>query len=431
MHTIIIGAGPAGLCAAYNLENHHIMVEKEKTVGGLGRSREVDFFLFDYAGHIFFSKDIYANNLFAELLKDNHHFQNRHAWIYSKEAYTRYPFQNNLFGLPEHVKNECINDFKEALENREAMMPINFQDWIEATFGIGISKHFMAPYNRKVWARPLTQLSFDWIKDRVKVPTLEEVIAGSRSSIADKYGPNSTFGYPLRGGCQSLMDAFLPHLKKTDLHLEKELWEVDTSNRSIKLSSGETMGYDFLLPSIPLPVLVKKIIDAPDEILAMADKLVHTSVHCVNIGIDREKLTDHNWIYYPEDDVVFQRLFIQSNASPYVCPEGESSITAEISHSPHKPIRTGNIIDEVIQGLLKVGMIDKEEEISVTDQLNIDYGYIVFDKNRTACVEGIRKYLRECNIIPIGRYGEWNYFNLDHAFLSGKTAAEMVNMEND
>jgi UDP-galactopyranose mutase len=427
MHTIIIGAGPSGLSAAYHLKKNHILIEKEKSVGGLGRSREIDFFIFDYAGHIFFSKDMYANNLFVDLLPDNHHFQERNSWVFSKKVYTRYPFQSNLFGLPQAVIDECIDGLKTALENKENSNPQNFDEWIEANFGVGISEHFMRPYNRKVWARPLSHLNFSWIEDRVKVPSLDDVIGGSKYSVADRYGPNSQFGYPLRGGCQSLMEAFLPHLNNTDLRLKTELWEIDINNRGITLSSGQTLGYDYLMSSIPLPELVRKIIDAPKEIIKMADLLRHTSVHCVNIGIDRERLTDKHWIYYPEEEFIFQRLFVQSNASPYVCPMGTTSLTAEISHSQHKPINPENIIGQVINDIIKTGLIDSEDEVLVTDHLNIEYGYIVFDQNRDACVEGIKKFIEEHNIIPIGRYGEWNYFNLDHAFLSGKAAAERIN----
>ena len=430
MKTIIVGAGPAGLSAAYHLKKNHILIEKEKKIGGLGRSREVDFFIFDYAGHIFFSKDVYANNLFLELLQDNHHFQERNAWIYSKEIYSRYPFQSNLYGLPAEIIRECIEGFKKAQEKSGASSPANFGEWIDSTFGEGIGKHFMKPYNQKVWARPLSHLDYTWIEDRVKVCGLEEVIAGSQASLPDSYGPNSRFGYPLRGGCQSLMDAFLPRMERTELHLETELWEVDIKNRGITLSTGKSMGYDFLLSSIPLPVLVPKIINAPREILKMAEKLEYTSVHCVNIGIDREALTDKNWIYYPEEDFVFQRLFIQSNASPYVCPEGTSSLTAEISHSKHKPINPETIVDEVVEGLLKAKIINSSQEVLVADQLNIEYGYIIFDHARNACVGAIHEFLKENNILSIGRYGEWNYYNLDHAFLSGKAAAEALNRTN-
>lgn len=427
MRAVIIGAGPSGLSAAYHLKENSILIEKEKNVGGLGRSREVDFFIFDHAGHIFFSKDMYANNLFADLLPGNHHFQERNSWIFSQDVYTRYPFQSNLFGLPQKTIDECIQGLKAALENKGNAAPQNFDEWIEANFGAGIARHFMRPYNKKVWARPLEHLDFSWIEDRVKVPSLEDVIGGSKASIEDRYGPNSQFGYPLRGGCQSLMDAFLPRLKNTDLYLNTELWEIDVKNRGITLSSGRTLGYKFLLSSIPLPELVMKIIDAPKEIVKMADLLRHTSVHCVNIGIDREHLTDKHWIYYPEEKFIFQRLFIQSNASPYVCPEGTTSLTAEISHSQHKPVDAENIISRTINDIVKSGLIKSESEVLATDHLNIEYGYIVFDHNRTACVEGIRKFLEEHNIIPIGRYGEWNYFNLDHAFLSGKAAAERIN----
>ena len=105
---VVMGAGPTGLAAAYHLGEGSLLLEKGPTVGGWCRSIVDKGFTFDYAGHIMFSNDPYVLELYKKLLGENMHWQNREAWIYSKQVYTRYPFQGALYGLPADVIKECI-----------------------------------------------------------------------------------------------------------------------------------------------------------------------------------------------------------------------------------------------------------------------------------------------------------------------------------
>ncbi len=105
---IVIGAGPTGLSAAYHLGADSILLEANETVGGWCRSLVDNGFTFDWAGHIMFSNDPYVHEMYRLLLGDNVHWQDREAWIYSKNVYTRYPFQGSLYGLPADVIKECI-----------------------------------------------------------------------------------------------------------------------------------------------------------------------------------------------------------------------------------------------------------------------------------------------------------------------------------
>jgi UDP-galactopyranose mutase len=111
---VIVGSGPTGLSAAYHLGEESLLLEQHERTGGWCRSVEEKGFTFDYAGHIMFSNDPYVHKLYEMLLGDNVHWQNREAWVYSKEVYTRYPFQGALYGLPPEVIKECIMGAIEA-----------------------------------------------------------------------------------------------------------------------------------------------------------------------------------------------------------------------------------------------------------------------------------------------------------------------------
>ncbi len=273
--TVVIGAGPTGLSAAYHLGSDAILLEQNGRVGGWCRSIEDKGFTFDYAGHIMFSNDPYVHELYRMLLGDNVHWQDREAWIYSKNVYTRYPFQGALYGLPPEVIQECIVGAIEArygsinnkkngasagsltqaqapavkkngqasssvseckaesitdccadgvLESSAELAkpsvkeeytgePRNFEEFIYKVWGAGIAKHFAIPYNRKLWAVPLSEMETSWLGGRVPIPDLDEMIEGALRPVAKPMGPNARFGYPLRGGFQALMNGFLPHLK--------------------------------------------------------------------------------------------------------------------------------------------------------------------------------------------------------------------------
>ena len=198
---------------------------------------------------------------------------------------------------------------------------MNFEEFINQVWGAGIARHFAIPYNRKLWAVPLTEMETSWLGGRVPMPDLEEMIEGALQPVAKPMGPNARFGYPLRGGFQSLMNGFLPYLQDR-LRLNTGVTRVTPSEKTVELDDGSVVPYEHLVSTMPLPVLVKMMGDeAPSEVREAVAKLRHVSVRCVNLGIGRENLTEKHWIYYPEQ-TVFHRIFVQGNASPHCNPPG-------------------------------------------------------------------------------------------------------------
>lgn len=441
---VILGAGPTGLAAAYHLGKDALLLEKAPTVGGWCRSIEDKGFTFDYAGHIMFSNDPYVLALYKTLLGENMHWQNREAWVFSKNVYTRYPFQGALYGLPPDVLKECLIGAiearfgpikKEAAQAgpvagviaKPQQAPRNFEEFIYKVWGAGVAKHFAIPYNRKLWAVPLHEMETSWLGGRVPLPDLDEMIDGALQPVGKPMGPNARFGYPLQGGFQALMDGFLPHLKGP-LQLEAEVVEVSPSRRSVTLADGRVYAYDTLISTLPLPRLVDAMGDeAPEHVRAAAQSLRHVSVRCVNLGIGRENLTDKHWIYYPED-TVFHRIFVQGNASPHCNAPGGFGLTCEITYSDYKPLPCEGqaLIDRCIQDCIRVGMIRKDDPVWAANEVDMPYAYVVYDHARPQHVQTIRRWVAQANILLAGRYSEWEYYNSDHAFVAGRKAAEQA-----
>jgi UDP-galactopyranose mutase len=472
-NTVIIGAGPTGLSAAFHLGEDALLLERNSRVGGWCRSLRQDGFTFDFAGHIMFSGDPYVHQLYQMLLGDNVHWQDREAWVYSKNVYTRYPFQASLYGLPADVIKECIVGAVEArfgsikpgkptaganghaktnavcrdkiadccadgvLESSTPLgatqpgsassEPRNFEEFIYKVWGAGIAKHFAIPYNRKLWAVPLNEMETSWLGGRVPLPDLEEMIEGALSPKPKPMGPNARFGYPLRGGFQALMDAWLPRLKG-GLRTETSVVRVSPSKHIVTLNDGSEVRYRHLISTMPLPVLIRAIGDeAPATVHAAADRLRYVSVRCVHLGVGREHLTEKHWIYYPED-TVFHRIFVQGNASPHCNPAGGFGLTCEITYSPHKPLPCDgdDLVTRCIDDCRRVGIVGADDPILTALQCDMPHAYVVYDHNRASAVKEIRTWLAEYDIVLAGRYSEWEYYNSDHAFLAGKKAAEQV-----
>jgi protoporphyrinogen oxidase len=372
------------------------------------------------------------------LLGDNKHWQNREAWIYSHGVYTRYPFQGSLYGLPPQVLKECIIG---AIEARFGSLkgkgetptsiterpPKNFEEFIHRVWGAGIARHFAVPYNRKLWAVPLDEMETSWLGGRVPLPDLEQMIDGALEPTPPPMGPNARFGYPLRGGFQALMDAFLPHLTG-EVALKTKVLSVSPKRRTAALSDGRTVQFDTLISTMPLPALVNACGDeAPSEVRAAARALKHVSVRCVNLGIARAKVTDKHWIYYPED-TVFHRIFLQGNASPHCNPPGGFGLTCEITYSDSKPLPVDGaaLIERCRQDCIKVGMLREDDRILAANQVDMPIAYVVYDHDRASNVERIRAWMSGHGIILAGRYSEWEYYNSDHAFVAGRKAAEQA-----
>ena len=425
-NNIIIGGGPAGLGAAYQLQDNCLLLEKEDRPGGLMKSKTVNDFVFDMAGHIFFTADDAIRKLVVDVMGSNFHWQDRSAWIYSNNVYTRYPFQANTYGLPAEVVKECIMGLIEArYKNTEKMDVAHFEDWIKTAFGSGIAKHFMLPYNRKLWKIPLNEMSCEWFALRVPEVSIEDVLDGALQVSEVNPGPNSKFGYPLYGGCEAIIRALLKRMPE-NMRTNAAVTRVIPEKRAVEINGSEEMKYANLIATMPLPELVNIIESVPEEIAEAASGLRHVSIVCVNIGVKNPDFTDKNWIYYPENNTVFQRNFIQGNASEFACPEGCSSLTAEISYHKHERLADHEYINKTREGLKAVGLIASEEEIIVTDIVDIPYAYVIYDDSRAARVSKIRKYLEKKGILLAGRYAEWEYYNMDHSLTAGMRAAKRV-----
>ncbi len=419
---VVVGAGLAGLSAGYHLKGGATVLEADRRPGGLCRTESVGGFLFDYAIHVFYTQDPYVRSLLLELLGDDISSVVRESWVYSHGVYTRYPFQANTYGLPIEVVKDCVLGLVEARMAGKRRLS-SFEDWIVSTFGRGIAKHFMLPYNTKLWTVPPSRMCHEWTSFRVPMPRLDEVLEGALREQPRQFGLNAQFLYPRKGGIGAIAGALA--LRVPGLRLEKRVARIDIRRKVAMTVSGESFSYSKLISTVPLPSLIRMIKDAPGPVREAARNLVYNKVLVVNLGIDRERMTFRHWVYYPEKKYTFYRASFPSELSPGMAPQGKSSVTLEISYPRSAPVGLPSgdaIVERVITDLASTGLFERSEVV-VQDVRLMDPAYIIYDHAHRSNVTLIHRWLRRHDIIPAGRFGEWEYLNMDHTLLSGRLAA--------
>ncbi|MDD5560905.1 MAG: FAD-dependent oxidoreductase [Candidatus Omnitrophica bacterium] len=424
---VILGAGLAGLSAAWHLQKKAIecfVLEKEPVVGGLCRSRQIKGFIFDCDGHLLHFRNKYTLQLVKKLLKDNLACHQRSAWINNYGILSRYPFQANLYALPRPIAEECLLEFLKASQSPQSKAPADFLKWVNASFGKGISRHFMVPYNEKFWTVPLNEMTCAWTDNFIPRPKPSEVIKGFFAENKHRFGYNATFWYPRRSGIGQLPLAFEKQL--SNVFKNCRVKAIDLKKNELYAEGMPKIKFDTLISTMPLPELAKIIRPLPGNIMSMFDKLRWNSIFNLNLGIDGACQEGRHWVYFPRKGIAFFRVGFFHNFSDNIVPCGKSAIYAEVAYSRNKPINKNRIIPKIINDLKSCGILSRKNRVSVLDVNDIKYGYLIYDKYYLRATAAIKNFLLRNNIIACGRYGSWQYMSMEDAILDGKRAAGKI-----
>jgi protoporphyrinogen oxidase len=431
-HDVIVGAGLAGLTAGYTLqqagERDWIVVEREREPGGHARTLEVDGYLFDFGPHILFTNDAEMEELIRDLLGENMRAQERQAFIYhaAYDLYTRFPFQAHLYGLPIDLVKECLVQLVRAVEARarNGFAPANYEEWMRAMFGEAIAERLMIPYARKIWTVEPSEMDFNWIGRRVPTPDVDRIVAGALTDDVAQVGATSHFWYPWEGGIASLGRALADRV--TGIELGRELVAIDLRRRVLRLADGDELEFDRLVLTLPLCFLPSWFDDLPPAVEEACSGLDYQGIFNVNIGVARADLSDKHWIYFYEDEFPYHRLSFPATFSPTNVPGGKGSISTEVAYSRHRPLERERTLERTIESLRAARILREDDEIELVHAEEILPAYVIYDLAHGRNVATIREWLRQQRIWTAGRFGEWQYFNMDHAMKSGKAAAEDI-----
>jgi protoporphyrinogen oxidase len=429
---VILGAGLAGLTAALTLQGlgecDWQTYEREDRVGGHSRSVEVDGYVFDFGPHILFAADPEIGALIRDLLGTNFTAQSREAFIYhhAHGIYTRFPFQAHLHGLPPELVLECLSGLVRAVERRARgeFEPRNYEEWMRGFFGDGIAERLMIPYARKVWTVEPHVMDFDWIDRRVPTPDVERIIAGALSNDVAQVGATAHFWYPEHGGIEALPRALGERVD--NVQLGREAQQIEIGSRTVAFADGERVAFDRMIYTLPLSELASFVLDLPSHVRDACDALRYQGIYCVNLGIDRPHISDKHWVYFYEDEFPFHRLSFPGNFTPHNVPPGKSSISMEIAYSDLLPLDREHVAGRAIDALRMARVLEPDDRVEVVHAQEVLPAYVIYDLDHATNVDVIRSWLAEHGITLAGRFGEWQYLNMDHAMKSGRDAARAV-----
>jgi protoporphyrinogen oxidase len=428
---LILGAGLTGLSAAFHLqaERETRVLEREDRPGGLCRSFTRDGFTFDLTGHLLHLRRPEIRDLVMQLVpEDRFERIDRRSFIHAHGVRTPYPFQVNTHGLPPQVVAECLLGFIEASRQAEVTPQeaerLSFRQWVLRTFGPGIARHFMFPYNEKLWLCDLETMTCEWASWSIPRPALQDVVEGALGISRKAFGYNPSFLYPKEGGIEVLPAALAARVKNVSCRVEVRA--VDVRRRIVRTEAGESIPFEILVSTLPLPKLIEMSEGLPAWTGAAARALRHVSVVNVNLGIDRVLPGGTHWVYFPEKEYVFYRAGFPASFTRAAAPPGCSSIYLEIAAPPGARMDEDEVTGRARDGLIRAGLLEPSDRIVTRAVFHIDPAYVIHDRHRRDALPRLLAELRAHGIHSAGRYGAWYYNSMEDSLAEGRELAQEI-----
>ncbi len=384
---LILGAGPAGLTFARKLkdagEDSFLVLEKEKTAGGLCRSIEVDGSPLDIGGGHFLDvrRPKVCEFLFRFMPKEEWNLFERDSRIRIFGMDIGHPFEANIWQMDLEHQVEYLTSISKAGCNREEPMPGKFVDWIKWKLGDKVAEDYMLPYNRKMFADELNELGTYWLEKLPNV-SFEDTL---RSCLTHKfYGTqpgHAVFYYPKKYGYGEVWLRIADSIKENILY-EKSVNGIDCEKRQVYVSSGECYVADYIITSIPWAEL-GNIYGMPEE---LADSVRGLKSSAVEIRYVPENLeTAAHWLYIPDPEIPYHRILVRHNFAV-----GSKGYWLETR---------------------------KERSVNYANDGSFyymnEYAYPLNTISKPMIIEKLLSYTRSKNIYGLGRWGEHSHYNSD------------------
>ncbi len=415
-NNVILGAGIAGISAAYHLKQkgeNSVIFEKDNDWGGLCGFFEIDGFRFDRFVHFTFAKDEKIAELFAKSSPLYAHPPV--SYNYWRGCWLKHPAQNNLAPLPIEEKVKIIDSFVNRPRKDVAEIS-DYAEWLRVQYGDYFAENFPFAYTRKYWGVEAKQLETKWVGNRLHVSPLPEVLRGAFAEQQENFYYTKFMNYPKKGGFRSIMNECR---KGLDIRLNKKAVRIDTAAKQVEFDDGTVENYDNLISSLPLPEIIKMISDVPENVQNAAKQLRWTCGYQVSLGFNRPDVAKYLWFYIYDEDVPPARVYSPNLKSPDNAPDGCSSLQAEIFFANGVKVVDKNIILQKTVEKLKEICQFNDSDVVVKDIRFEPYANIIFTPEIYESRKVVREWLQAQGIKTIGRFGEWDYLWSHQAFESG------------
>jgi protoporphyrinogen oxidase len=453
---VVIGAGPAGLTAAFQLmklghASEVTILESDTVVGGISRTVEHDGWRFDMGGHRFFTKVTAVDELWDEMLAPETMMlrprQSRMLYRGKLYDYPLVPLKalRNL-GLIEAIR--CAFSYLWVRVHPPKNQD-NLEGFYAARFGWRLYQHFFKTYTEKGWGVPVTELSADWGAQRVKdLSHARAVFEGLKPKRFRKSQDTANavtslieeFKYP-KYGPGMMWEAATEKVTAAGATLEFErivtsIARHDSGAYEVRAvdPSGNEHAYPctHLVSSMPLGALCKAMEPPVDQRTTEAAVEMRYRDHLtVALVVPQKHSFTDNWIYVHDPDVEVGRVQNYGSWSPFMVKEGRTCLGLEFFVNENDSMWNKADADLIEQGkreLCALGLIDDESNVEAGFVVRMPKAYPVYDEHYQANVTTMRKWLEvnTPNVFPCGRNGMHKYNNQDHSMFTAMLSVENI-----
>lgn len=438
----IVGAGPAGLTAAYELVKQGIIpvvLEKGDKVGGIARTETYKGYRFDIGGHRFYTKVAAVQQLWQEVLGNDFIKVPRLSRIYYRGRFFNYPISafNTLFNLGIFESLLILLSYLKV-RIKPLTEETTFEQWVINRFGERLYKTFFKTYTEKVWGIPCSEIQADWAAQRIKGLSLKTAIINALFGSNDTKTLIKEFDYPALGpGMMWEKFAEAVESKEGKVYLDTKVISFQREGNKIKSITAEQNGElvqfsaDNFVTSMPVSALVARLEPQPPaEVLHAARSLRYRDFLIVSLIVDRKDLFPDNWIYIHSPEVKVGRIQNFKNWSAALVPDASKScLGMEYFCSVGDEIwemSDAELVELATRELVNLGLVktaDVEDGV-VIRQLK---AYPVYDGEYRGHLQVLEGFLKGIdNLQTIGRNGMHRYNNQDHSMLTGLLAARNI-----
>lgn len=417
---LIIGAGLTGLSAANHLSDNYLLVESSDFPGGTASTVKLEGFKLDNSVHVLYFRDNSIKNWIENILKVDLLMNKRISSVWINGKYVPFPLQYNLSYLPLIERIRCANSLIHSMVRwKTNKVRQNFEEYSQSTFGNYLTQVFVRPYNEQLFGVSLSELNTDWLGDYLPKSSRYKILLSAFRVNHFGYGRNSIFYYPREGGISTLAENLSDSLKLKPMY-NRTLKKIILSNNTAVLNDDSEIQYDFLINTIPLADFLSKCDSLPFEILGAADCLKKRSTTLLHLLVKGKTKRKDHWIYIADSKIPFYRITFPGNINLANCPEGYFALTIEYGG---EVLNRDLVMKESIATLKRIEILEKNNLIIEFYWRLIDCGYVIYDQHRKSVLEKIFPFLENNLIFSIGRYGGWEYSNMEDAILHGKNIA--------
>ena len=437
---IVIGAGPAGLTAAYHLVKNGIkpiVLEQSDKVGGISRTEKYKGYHFDIGGHRFFTKVQEVQDLWYEVLEDDFVKTPRMSRIYYQGKFFQYPL-SAFDTLQKLGISESFMIIWSYLQAKRQPLPVedNLEQWVTNRFGERLYKTFFKTYTEKVWGIPCNQIQAEWAAQRIKGLSVKTAVLNALIGKNDTKTLIKEFDYP-RLGPGMMWERFTEKIEAAggEVHMNTKVLGMEREGERITRVIAERDGNliqfeaENFISSMPLNKLVQKMNPVlPSHVVEAANGLKYRDFLIVSLIIDAPDLFPDNWIYIHSPEVKVGRIQNFKNWSAQMVPDASKTCLGMEYFSNIGDSLWSKTDEELIE-------LAKQElkTLGLANGANVEDGvvirqpkaYPVYDRDYRQHLDVIQDYLQTFkNLQTTGRNGMHRYNNQDHSMLTALLAAK-------